>query len=96
MLLLNRFRSLLTDHGTGRIDLWKYALQGWIKNPIWGIGGGYGPRYMAGLRNMDFNVHNTWIEVLLETGVIGFLGILIFCYSSNAVMSALTNILIDL
>ncbi|MCI9342266.1 MAG: O-antigen ligase family protein [Lachnospiraceae bacterium] len=107
MLLLNRFRSLLTDHGTGRIDLWKYALQGWIKNPIWGIGGGYGPRYMAGLRNMDFNVHNTWIEVLLETGVIGFLGILIFIillfkqccnvstykYSNRFVMAVLVSVL---
>ncbi len=56
-----------SDGGSGRITLWKNAIELFEKSPIFGIG----------LNNLYLDlgnvyVHNTWLQVLVETGIIGF------------------------
>lgn len=51
---------------TNRIDLWKLALSHFIKNPIFGIG-------WSQFKNLHgINVHNTYLQLLCEIGIVGF------------------------
>ncbi len=56
-----------TGGGSGRLFLWDIALSFWGENPILGIGlGGF-----SGITGKT--VHNTYLLVLVEMGVLGFL-----------------------
>lgn len=66
--------------GSGRLDIWQFALEKYTDYPIFGIG-------IKGFRNLDFtgtslashmHPHNAAIEILLETGIVGFLLVLTF------------------
>lgn len=66
--------------GGGRLDIWQFALEKWTENPWFGIG-------VKGFRNLDFtgvklastmHPHNAFIEVLLETGIVGLTVIVTF------------------
>lgn len=55
------------DISNGRFELWNYAIDKWLANPIMGIGF----KQIQKLTGLD--VHNTYFQILAETGLIGFL-----------------------
>ena len=76
-LLLNRDSNTINDVSAGRYILWKEAIQRFFSSPIIGIGWGrfkdYVPYPFKGTIN---NVHNTYLQFLCETGIIGTLVLL--------------------
>ena len=61
------------DGGNGRLDLWDKALLRWQQNPI--FGGGLYSNYL----NSGRATHNTYLQLLSETGLIGLgIGITFF------------------
>lgn len=71
----NRFSEIETDSGSGRLDLWECALNAFLNNPIMGIG-------LNGIRSynienygseFDNYTHNSYLEVLAESGLVGFI-----------------------
>ena len=70
--IVNRFTSIQDDGGSGRLRIWNNALQTFKKHPVAGIGIGSTRRYSADNYKEDHYVHNTFLEVLSETGIIGF------------------------
>lgn len=77
-LLVSRLRSLTTDNGTGRFLLWEIGIEGWTTNPLWGIGGNYTKTYVMQSWGKEQVLHNSWLEIFVETGVIGMLPCLMF------------------
>ncbi len=64
----NRYGEIHDENlDNGRFDLWKAALEKWLDNPIWGYGVAAGPRVLGRPS------HNTYIEVLLNTGIVGMI-----------------------
>lgn len=61
------------ESSSGRIDLWANALQCWSQNPI--IGCGF--YQLEDYPNLSAHPHNLFIQVLTETGLLGF-GFLIY------------------
>ncbi|MHB1571717.1 MAG: O-antigen ligase family protein, partial [Solirubrobacteraceae bacterium] len=96
--LFSRVTSV-SDSGTGRITLWTAAARMWEAHPITGVGIGNFPvesRYYVQrpgvLTFVDFTtsvpkvVHNTFLEMLAETGVIGlalYLATVLACLRST-------------
>ena len=75
---LGRYASLLTalfsgksagDFSNGRIALWKEAWGYFLENPLFGIGW---HRFITITPNAH-EVHNTYLQWLCETGIVGFL-----------------------
>jgi O-antigen ligase len=68
--ITERFADLSTF--TERVVVWKAALAIFVNNPIFGTGYGTG-RYLVGdlLRQYSYQIHNDYLSVLLETGVVG-------------------------
>ena len=61
------------DITSGRIYIWKYALELFKKNPILGIGW---EQFSVVLPEYDIDtvkVHNNFIQILCETGIVGFM-----------------------
>ncbi len=74
-------RSFERDLTTGRIIVWKQALEVFWRYPLWGIGRAnimeYGDVYLEnGFRYFD--IHNGYLTILLSNGLIGFCMFLIF------------------
>lgn len=54
------------DISNGRYDLWDIAYQGFLSSPLYGIG-------LKQIYNQTgYDVHNTYIQILAETGIMGF------------------------
>jgi O-antigen ligase len=83
---LARVTALSAGGGTGRSDLWAVALDVFRAHPLFGIGAGnfplIEPSYAFHNRNLPrFDlvvdtpkvVHNTYLNVLVELGVVGFI-----------------------
>jgi O-antigen ligase len=81
---VDRLLSARADRGTGREDIWTVALQVVRDKPLTGAGAGnftvVAPSYAAGdinIQRVDFVVdqpkvvHNTYLEILAELGVVG-------------------------
>lgn len=51
-----------------RYDIWMNAVQCWVQNPIWGCGF----YQLDSTRNLASHPHNLFLQVLSETGLIGF------------------------
>lgn len=71
LILKQRFFQIKTDGGSGRIQLWKNALTTFKDNPIFGIGLNGTTSYGQWHYNDGHYVHNTFLEVLSESGIIG-------------------------
>lgn len=72
------------DISNGRFEIWKFAIDKWYENPILGIG----LKKIQSIIGLD--VHNTYIQILAETGLIGFVIFIIalvriLCYSYKKV-----------
>jgi O-antigen ligase len=66
-----------------RLELWKAALEQWHLNPIFGTGSGtylfYGRQFRSENMQMDpVWVHNDYLQLLAEYGLVGFVGMLLF------------------
>jgi O-antigen ligase len=72
----DRFHDLASGSGSGRVDIWRFALTQWWHEHFWfGIG-------VQGFRHLDFSQvtltstahpHNAVVQLLLETGIVGAL-----------------------
>lgn len=68
-----RFEESSTDNGSGRIDIWSYAMQTFQQYPIFGVGANSTLQYNINHYGEHHYVHNTYVEVLSELGLIGIL-----------------------
>lgn len=78
------FGSDLTEGGSTfsqRLEFWQAALHIFPNNPLLGVGFGVG-RYIVGeYRGLyAYMIHNDYVSVLLETGLIGFLLFIVWQY----------------
>lgn len=58
--------NTISQGASGRFSLWKLGLNMWMESPMWGKG------LAAFYHQYNDAVHNTFIQVLAETGLIGF------------------------
>lgn len=66
------WRSQEQDVTSGREDLSEFALQLFYQNKIWGIGWGKFSGLYKQATNIDvLNVHNVYIQLLCEVGIVG-------------------------
>lgn len=79
-LIKHRFSLLTFDRGTGRFDLYGYGIKGWLDSPLFGIGGNYTKIYTNQFLGVEKVLHNTWLEILLETGIIGMIPCVCFVW----------------
>ncbi|MED3689600.1 O-antigen ligase family protein [Peribacillus butanolivorans] len=72
-IIASRITDFSTDGGSGRFELWSQAINYFMSNPLFGIGAFNFSDYYAFEHNEKLYVHNTYLEVLVESGIIGFL-----------------------
>jgi len=72
-VISSRIDDFSTDGGSGRFELWSQAINYFMSNPLIGIGAFNFSHYYAFDYNIEPFVHNTYLEVLVESGIIGFL-----------------------
>lgn len=96
--IINRFTQLSTDGGTGRSAIWEYTLKEIydmnIVHFLLGMGNGMFYEYFYG--RMFDSVHNGFIEILYENGLMGlivFVSLIIFVYRQKINMSSETRFL---
>jgi O-antigen ligase len=84
-VVLWRLTNFSAEGGSGRTDLWSVAMQMWHDHPLLGVGAGnfqiLEPSYALSSINLpDIKlvlnetkvVHNTYLHVLVELGIVGF------------------------
>lgn len=76
--LLLRFNEVSTDAGSGRFTIWGNGLTLFSENPIFGIGIYNFRSYSVTYFGIDHYMHNTFLEVIVESGLIGTTLYLIF------------------
>jgi len=79
------YKEISTNTGTTgiRIELWRISSEIFLEHPIIGVGTGNFPKYAAEKWSLqrsyrDAVVHNTYISVLTETGLVGFVIFMLF------------------
>ncbi len=70
--ITSRFSNFFTDGGSGRLEIWSNAFDTFRSNPVLGIGINSIREYNLENYSRGVYVHNSLIEVLVETGIIGF------------------------
>lgn len=69
---------------SGRLNVWQFAYEKFLENPIFGYGYIAGNRYIAVLSNTGFgDVHNNYLGVMLGVGILGFVPICLLLLSIN-------------
>lgn len=71
------FRSITRESTSGRYDLWVNAFQCWFKSPILGCGFYQLDQYP----NLSAHPHNFFIQILTETGLVGFTFLVLIFWS---------------
>lgn len=77
-IITSRITDFSTDNGSGRFELWGEAINYFMSHPLFGIGAFNFSDFYAFEHNEKLYVHNTYLEVLVESGIIGFLFYLSF------------------
>lgn len=77
-IITSRITDFSTDGGSGRFELWDQALYYFTSHPLFGIGAFNFSDYYEFDHNIKLYVHNTYLEVLVESGIIGFIFYLSF------------------
>ncbi|OOR05101.1 polysaccharide polymerase [Bacillus cereus] len=72
-ILNKRISDFSHDNGSGRFTLWEAAFKYFLSNPYIGIGAFNFSNYYEYQFNAKLYVHNTFLEILSESGIIGFL-----------------------
>ncbi|ALQ67319.1 O-antigen ligase family protein [Bacillus thuringiensis] len=72
-ILNKRISDFSHDNGSGRFTLWEAAFKYYVSNPYIGIGAFNFSNYYEFQFNEKLYVHNTFLEILSESGTIGFL-----------------------
>jgi len=72
-VIYSRIEDISTDGGSGRFDLWEQAINYFMSNPLFGIGAFTFSEHYAFDNDKKIYVHNTYLEILVESGIIGFL-----------------------
>ncbi|WP_131101784.1 O-antigen ligase family protein [Bacillus sp. SYJ] len=72
-ILNKRISDFSHDNGSGRFTLWEAAFKYYLSNPYIGIGAFNFSNYYEYQFNEKLYVHNTFLEILSESGTIGFL-----------------------
>lgn len=72
-ILNKRISDFSHDNGSGRFPLWEAAFKYYLSNPYIGIGAFNFSNYYEFQFNEKLYVHNTFLEILSESGTIGFL-----------------------
>jgi O-antigen ligase len=80
-ILQNRFQDFANDGGSGRFELWERAWNFFSSNPWFGIGASNFADYNAFEYGDNLVVHNTFLEVLTESGVIGLFFYVLFVFT---------------
>jgi O-antigen ligase len=76
----------ITEIDTGRIDMWRAAIQQWKLQPVVGTGGGtfqfYGRHFRTERMQVDpVDAHNDYLQLLGDYGLIGALLFLLFFFA---------------
>jgi len=77
-VISSRIDDFSTDGGSGRFELWDHAINYFISNPLLGIGAFNFSEHYGFDNDKKVYVHNTYLEVLVESGIVGFLFYLSF------------------
>lgn len=64
--------SISTGNFNEREVVWQIGFEGWKENPLFGSGVSSFER-MSNLAHLDLEAHNTYLSILVEYGVIGFI-----------------------
>ncbi len=80
---LSQRAANIIDTKNMRVDLWRAALQQWELQPIFGTGSGtyrwYGRQFRtAQVQNDPIDVHNDYLHLLCEYGLVGAVGFCLF------------------
>lgn len=79
--IMQRFSAVSQDGGSGRITIWLNAINTFKENPVFGIGINSTIEYSLAHYSRGNYVHNSLLEVLGETGVLGFMLYMFFWIS---------------
>ncbi|KLA35602.1 hypothetical protein B4080_5868 [Bacillus cereus] len=71
-IVTDRFTEVQGDGASGRFDIWENGLKLFSDNPFFGIGIYNYRSYSNYLFGIDHYMHNTFLEVLTESGMVGF------------------------
>lgn len=77
-IFIKRMGSVGKDGGSGRFEIWNNGLSLFLNNPIQGIGLYNFRDYSADFFGEGIYMHNTFLEILVESGVIGSVLFFIF------------------
>lgn len=78
--LFLRFDLLLSDGGSGRVSIWENGWKLFVENPLTGIGIYNFLGYNTSIFGDKHYMHNTYLEVLTESGIIGFVLFFVFWF----------------
>lgn len=87
--VFDRFQDL--KGGSGRTNMWGYALRFWSESPIVGIGWGQFQERYSAYDWATYNTHNVFIQILCETGVVGLSCFLYFLVTMGKRLKFLLN-----
>ncbi|KMJ58743.1 polysaccharide polymerase [Bacillus sp. LL01] len=76
----SRFEDFANDGGSGRFELWERAWDFFSNNMILGIGAFNFSNYNLFHHNDTLTVHNTFLDILSESGLVGISFFLVFIY----------------